>query len=475
VDPASGQSLTAYNPATEEPIGSVPLATEPDALLAIAAAREAFDHGPWPSLPPADRADVMRQMSASMRRRRQEIFDADLAETGRAYASVPSFADVPVDRWDDLIDRVVPAFDFVEPMYPSVSLGKLGQGAVHREAYGVVTAITAFNAPWMLALTKAGPALAAGCPVILKPSPFTPVTAFLLAEMADEAGLPAGVLNVLSGDVAVSQLLTSHPDVNMVSFTGSTEVGRKILAQASGSLKKVVVELGGKSANIICEDANLDLVAPHVLQNFTGNCGQGCGMLSRTVVHESIHDALVDRVLDLLATVRIGDPADPSVSLGPMISAAQRERVEALIEQGVSEGAKIVWGGKRPPGLDRGHFLEPTLMINVISSMSIAQQEFFGPVGVVIPFRTDDEAVAIANDSEYGLAGGVWSGDPVRAYSIARRIRTGSVAINGGGGRMNPYGPFGGYKHSGLGREWGRWGLEEYLQHKSISWPVSAG
>jgi acyl-CoA reductase-like NAD-dependent aldehyde dehydrogenase len=261
----------------------------------------------------------------------------------------------------------------------------------------------------------------------------------------------------------------------MVSFTGSTAVGRKILVQASESLKKVVLELGGKSANIICEDANLDRVAAHVVQNVTGNCGQGCGMLTRTVVHESIHDALVDRVLDLLAKVRIGNPADPSVNLGPMISASQRERVEALVEQGVSEGAKVAWGGKRPAGLGRGHFLEPTLLINVTSSMSVAQQEFFGPVGVVIPFCSDEEAVAIANDSEYGLAGGVWSGDPVRAYTIARRIRTGSVAINGGGGRMSPHGPFGGYKHSGLGREWGRWGLDEYLQHKSISWPVSAG
>jgi aldehyde dehydrogenase (NAD+) len=475
VTPSSDEVTKPANPATEEILGVVPQGNADDAERAIAAARTAFDNGPWPLLPPRERVTVLRRMSAVMRRRRQEFFDVDLAETGRAAGSVPVFVDVPFDRWDDLIDRVVPAFEFVEPMPPFVSGGKVGQGAVHREPFGVASVITPFNAPLMLALAKIGPALAAGCTVILKPSPYTPISAFLLAEVAAEAGLPPGVLNVLPGDLDVSRLLTAHPGVDMVSFTGSDAVGRQILAQAAGTLKKVVLELGGKSGNIICEDANLAKVAPHVLQNFTGNAGQGCGMLTRTIVHASVYHELVDRLLVLLPSVKVGNPADSNVTMGPLISAAQRERVEALIGTGVAEGAEIAYGGKRPAHLDKGFYLEPTLMVNVQNSMQIAQREFFGPVGVVIPFNTDEEAIRIANDSEYGLAGSVWSADPARAYRIAQRIRTGSVAINGGGGRLNPHGPFGGYKSSGLGREWGRWGLEEFLQHKSISWPVGSG
>jgi acyl-CoA reductase-like NAD-dependent aldehyde dehydrogenase len=475
VPPSSDEVVKPVNPATEEVLGIVPQGHAADAEKAIAAARSAFDEGQWPRLAVRERTDVLRRMSAVMRRRRQEFFDVDLAETGRAAGSVPVFVDVPFDRWDDLIDRVVPAFEFVEPMPPFITGGKVGQGAVHREPFGVVSVITPFNAPLMLALAKLGPALAAGCTVVLKPSPYTPISAFLLAEVADEAGLPPGVLNVLPGNLDVGQQLTTHRDVDMVSFTGSDTVGRQILAQASGTLKKVVLELGGKSGNIICEDADLAKVAPHVLQNFTGNAGQGCGMLTRTIVHESVHDALVDRLLGLLPSVRVGNPADNGVTMGPLISSAQLERVEELIAAGLDEGARIAYGGKRPGHLSKGFYLEPTLMVDVRSSMQVAQREFFGPVGVVIPFRSDEEAVRIANDSDYGLAGSVWSADAARAYQIAQRIRTGSVAVNGGGGRLNPHGPFGGYKASGLGREWGRWGLEEFLQHKTISWPVAGG
>ena len=475
VKPSSAEVVKPVNPATEEILGAVPQGHAPDAERAIAAARSAFDDGPWPRLPVRDRLEVMRRMSAVMRRRRQEFFDIDLAETGRAAGSVPVFVDVPFDHWDDLINRVVPAFEFVEPMSPFISGDRVGQGAVHREPWGVVSVITPFNAPLMLALAKIGPALAAGCTAVLKPSPYTPISAFLHAEVAAEAGLPAGVLNVLPGDPDVGRLLTSHPGVDMVSFTGSDTVGRQILVQAAGTLKKVVLELGGKSGNIICEDADLARVAPHVLQNFTGNAGQGCGMLTRTIVHKSVHDELVGRLLALLPSVKVGNPAESGVTMGPLISAVQLERVEALIGVGLAEGAEVAYGGRRPEHLDKGFYLEPTLMVNVRNSMQVAQREFFGPVGVVIPFSTDEEAVSIANDSDYGLAGSVWSADAVRAYRIAQRIRTGSVAVNGGGGRLNPHGPFGGYKSSGLGREWGRWGLEEFLQHKTISWPVGGG
>jgi aldehyde dehydrogenase (NAD+) len=473
--PASGGHTEVHNPATEEAVGRVPAVGVPDAESAVRAAREAFDHGPWPRLSFAERAAVLARMGRLMRERRDEVAGLERSNVGRTHAATPAFVDVPIDRWLDLVERVVPAFPFTEPMLPNIVGATVGQGTVHREPFGVVSAVSPFNAPWMLSLFKIGPALAAGCTATLMPSPLTPLSAFVLAEIAHEAGLPAGVLNVLTGSPEVGQVLTTHPSVDMVSFTGSDATGRRILAQAAPTMKKVVLELGGKSANIILDDADLDRAAADVLRNFTANAGQGCGMLTRTLVHASLHDALVERVTGLLAGVRVGDPADPATTVGPLISAAQRERVEKMIARGVEEGARIAAGGGRPAHLAKGHYLQPTLMTGVRNEMSIAQDEFFGPVMVVIPFTDDDQAVEIANDSRYGLSGGVWSGDVARAYAVAQRIRTGSVAVNGGGGRVTPHGPFGGYKGSGLGREWGRWGLEEYLQHKTITWPVAAG
>ncbi|MFC5745311.1 aldehyde dehydrogenase family protein [Actinomadura rugatobispora] len=463
-------------PATERVIGRVPVATAKDAEDAVLAARVAFEEGPWPRLTYRERAEVLLKMSGIMVKRRDELAGIDSVEVGRTRAATTSFVDVPIERWIDLMERVVPGFEFVEPMLPNIVGSLVGQGVVHREPFGVVSAISPFNAPWMLSLFKLGPAMVAGCTTVLMPSPLAPLSAFVLAEIADEAGLPAGVLNLVTGSPEVGEVITTHEAVDLVSFTGSDATGRRIMAQAAPTLKKVVLELGGKSANIVLEDADLDRVATDVLRNFTANCGQGCGMLTRTLVHRSLHDELVERVTALASGVKIGDPAtDPTVTVGPIISAGQRERVESMIARGVEEGARIAVGGKRPEGLDTGYFLEPTVMVDVENSMSVAQDEFFGPVMVVIPFDDDEEAIKIANDSRYGLAGGVWSRDVSRAYSVAQRIRTGSVAVNGGGGRVTPHGPFGGYKHSGLGREWGRWGLEEYLQHKTITWPVAAG
>ncbi|WP_242422627.1 aldehyde dehydrogenase family protein, partial [Frankia torreyi] len=335
--------------------------------------------------------------------------------------------------------------------------------------------ITPYNAPFFLAAFKLAPALAAGCTTVLMPSPYTPLSAFLVAEIAEEAGLPPGVLNVVTGTPAAGELLTSHPAVDIVSFTGSDTVGRRIVKQAADTLKKVVLELGGKSANIVCEDADLTKVIPDVVMNFTVNCGQGCSMLTRTLVHESIHDDLVAGLKEAMDHVRIGDPADPTVTMGPLISAAQRDKVETLIRAGLDEGAQLAYGGGRPAHLTKGFFVEPTVFVGVENSMTIAQREFFGPVTVVIPFRDDDEAVRLANDSDFGLGGGVWSGDPARAYRIGGRIRAGMVSLNGGTGGLSPHGPFGGYKASGIGREWGKWGLSEFLQHKSLVWPMASG
>lgn len=458
------------NPANGKSIGSVPLATVRDAEDAVAAARKAFDEGPWPRMAVNERLEVMRNMSTIMRRRRDELFDLDTYEVGRAQATSGTFIDVPIDRWDDLIDRVVPAFDFSVPINPNFNGNVVGQGIVLREPIGVVTAISPYNAPWMLAMFKLGPALAAGCTLVTMPSPLTPMTSFVFAEIAEEAGVPEGVVNVLSGSPDVGAFVTADSRVDMVSFTGSDTVGSLILAQAAPSIKKVVLELGGKSANILCEDANLDRASIDILRNFTSNAGQGCGLMTRTIVHESIHDELVDRLIKLAANVKVGDPVDPTVTMGPLISAAQRDKVEAMVDAAVAEGARVVAGGKRPLGLDGGYFYEPTLLVDVKNSMAIAQDEVFGPVMTVIPFSTDEEAISIANDSRYGLAGGVYTENIARAYSIAQQMRTGGVAINGGSGRINPHGAFGGYKKSGLGREWGAWGFEEYLEHKMIHW-----
>jgi acyl-CoA reductase-like NAD-dependent aldehyde dehydrogenase len=356
-------------------------------------------------------------------------------------------------------------------MAPTIAPGVgVSAGQLRREPFGVCALIAAYNFPFFLSMMKLIPALAAGCTIVLKPAPTTPLESLLIGDFADAAGLPAGVLNIVTGDVEAGLELTTNPMVDLVSFTGSDAVGRMVYTQAAATMKKVVLELGGKSASIVRADADLDGAARAALGGMTTHAGQGCSLLTRTLVHESVHDELVERLRAGLAGVRVGDPADESTTMGPLISEAQRDKVEKLIRTGEEEGARIVSGGGRPAGLDRGYFVEPTLFTGVDNAMTIARTEVFGPVGVVIPFSTDDEAVRIANDSPYGLSGGVWSADTATAHEIATRIRTGGVTINGGGGGVNPRAAFGGYKQSGLGREWGEFGLDEYLQTKTISW-----
>jgi aldehyde dehydrogenase (NAD+) len=475
VDSEGDDVLQVINPATEEPIGAVSEATTGDVVRAINSARKAFDEGPWPRMTPRERSAVLIRMVDAAQSRRDELVELNIREAGSIRALAETLqVDIPLAHFRDTAERVLMGFPFEQAMLPTAGQG-LGQGVVLREPAGVAGLISAYNFPLFLNLFKIAPALAAGCTAVLKPAPTTPLEAFVLGEIAEEADLPSGVLNIVTGDIEAGQELTTNPLVDLISFTGSDTVGRTVARQASTTLKKVVLELGGKSANIICDDADLTKALPAVLQNMLTHAGQGCALLTRTLVHRSLHDELVETAKQALRYITIGDPADPSVSLGPLISAAQRDKVESLIAAGVDEGANIEFGGGRPVGLDRGFFVEPTLMTGVDNAMAVAQKEFFGPVGVIIPFDDDDDAVRLANESDFGLAGGVWARDPVRAYGIAKRIRAGNISVNGGGAGLSPHGPFGGYKQSGLGREWGSYGLEEFLESKTVTWPIAQG
>lgn len=458
------------NPATETIIARVTEATGDDVDAAVRAARRSHDEGSWSELTPKQRQAVLIRFAEIMEERKAELVDIDVAECG----SVRWFAEAgQVGGAIAHLRSTIEAMDrFNWETSSAIHQGNgLGQGLVVRESYGVAALVSAYNFPLWLNMTKLAPALAAGCSVVLKPASTTPLEGLILAEIGEQAGIPRGVINVITGGRVPTQALTTHPEVDMVSFTGSDTVGADIYQQAAASVKKVILELGGKSPNIIFEDADIDAAAAQVVAHTTIQAGQGCSLLTRTLVHRSRHDELVAKVAAGLAGIRVGDPAAGDSQMGPLISAAQRQKVEELIASGIEAGATVVTGGKRPEGLDRGYYIEPTLFADVDNRMRIAREEFFGPVNVIIAFDTEEEAIEIANDSIYGLSGAVNSADTLRAYRVARKLRTGAVIINGGGGAFPDISmPFGGYKASGIGREYGEWGIEEYLQTKSIGW-----
>ncbi|RSZ63958.1 aldehyde dehydrogenase family protein [Corynebacterium hylobatis] len=470
ISPTGRELIEVDNPATEEIIARVVEATESDVDAAVSAARASHDDGRWSALSPKERQKVLIRFAEIMDERKAELVEIDIAECG----SVGWFADVgQVGGAIAHLRSTIEAMDRFEWEKSSpIHFGNgIGQGQVVRESYGVAALVSAYNFPLWLNMTKLAPALAAGCSVVLKPASTTPLEGLILAEIGEQAGIPQGVINVITGGRIPTQALTTHPGVDLVSFTGSDAVGAQIYQQAAASIKKVVLELGGKSPNIVFEDADLDAVATQVVTHTIIQAGQGCSLLMRTLVHRSRHDELVEKVAAGLAAIKVGDPTAADTQMGPLISEAQRQKVEELIASGVEAGATLVTGGRRPEGLGKGYYIEPTLFANVDNSSRIAQEEFFGPVNVIIPFDTDDEAVELANDSIYGLSGAVNTPDTIRAYNIARRLRTGAVVINGGGGAFPDISmPFGGYKASGIGREYGEWGIEEYLQTKSIGW-----
>tara|TARA_R110000751_G_C13775758_1_gene480586 strand:+ start:81 stop:1571 length:1491 start_codon:yes stop_codon:yes gene_type:complete len=475
---ASEGTEAILNPATEEVIGHAPVGGLADAELAVAAARRAFDKGPWPWLGVTERADYMRRMHASLVARREQIAALIVAEVGCSQMVTQAMqVDMPLGHVLQAIDRSllaearqIPVEAVPNQMNPAGPM-ILGSGSIEREPVGVVSGITGYNFPFLLNLAKVFPALLAGNTLILKPSPYTPYSALLFGEIAEEIGLPAGVLNVVTGDAEVGRLLSSDAQVDMVSFTGSETVGINIMTQAAATLKRVHLELGGKSALIVRADADVQAAALGAVAGLIVNAGQGCALLTRFVVHNSIRKQFVQCAQTVASQFKVGDPADSSVMMGPLIRESQRAKVETLIASGLEQGAKLVCGGGRPAGINKGYFVDITLFDEVTNDMTIAQEEIFGPVGVVIGFDTDDEAVAIANDSRFGLNGGVMTADAAVAYTMAKRIRAGSVYLNGGGGTM-PYAPIGGFKRSGIGREFGPDWLNEFTEEKSIIYPV---
>jgi acyl-CoA reductase-like NAD-dependent aldehyde dehydrogenase len=457
VEPAGSGTIEVVDSTTEQVIGRIPEGTPEDVDRAVQAARTGFEA--WREVPVEQRVEACTAISAALAARADEIAALISAEVGMPLALART------------IQAGLPAMDFgsmaqVASEFPWEE--QIGNSLVVREPVGVVGCITPWNYPLHQICAKVGPALTAGCSVIVKPSEVTPLTSFVLAEIVDSLDLPAGVFNLVTGyGPVVGEAIAAHDRVDMVSFTGSTRAGRRVAEVAADTVKGVALELGGKSANVILDDADLQQAVGYGVANCYLNSGQTCSAHTRMLVpREKLAEA--EAVAQAAAEkAKPGDPFEDGTRLGPLVSEAQRERVRGYIEKGEEEGAKLVTGGVEPPeGLQSGYFVRPTVFSEVKPDMTIAQEEIFGPVLSIIPYDSEDEAAEIANSTIYGLDGGVWSADPERAKAFARRMRTGQVQINGA--TFNPLAPFGGFKQSGRGREYGRFGLEEFLEVKSI-------
>ena len=474
VEAASEATFPTVNPTTEEVLGVAADAGPDDAAVAVAAARRAFDATDW-SRDHAFRARCLRQLHEALTGHLEEMRAITVAEAGAPIMLTrggPQLeAPVEMVRWHaELLD----SYSWTEDLGVAESVYGSHRRWIEREAAGVVGAITPYNFPTQINLAKLAPVLAAGCTVVLKGAPDTPWSALALGRLiAGHTDIPAGVVNVLSSSgTAVGEALTTHADVDMISFTGSTAVGRRVMAAAAATVKKVFLELGGKSAYVVLDDADVATVGLMAAAMVCTHAGQGCAITTRLVVPAAMHDTVVDAVGAALDGMPYGDPTDESHLMGPLISGRQRAKVESLVATARSEGATVVRGGRRPEHLSRGFYYEPTVLVGVGEDDTIAQQEVFGPVLSVIAYNgSDDEAVRIANNSEFGLSGAVAGADSERARSVARRIRTGTVSVNGGV-YYGPDAPFGGYKQSGIGREMGVAGFEEFLEIKTLAEPA---
>jgi acyl-CoA reductase-like NAD-dependent aldehyde dehydrogenase len=458
--PSGPDRIVVVNPTTEEPFGWVPSASVDDASRASMAAAAALPG--WSATPMRERGDALERIATGIEARVDEIASVVSQEVGTPIArSLEWQAKQPV--------TVTRLYAQLARTY-SVDRG-LENSLVVREPVGVVACITPWNFPLHQIMLKVAPALAAGCTVVLKPSGLAPLTAFILAEVIDKAGLPPGIFNLVSGSGAtVGESLVSSPNIDMVSLTGSTSAGKRVAALASQSMKRFTLELGGKSASLVLEDAELGSAVANTVHNCYANAGQTCAAWTRLLVPRPLLRQAEKIAAETAEAYVLGDPVDPSTTMGPLVSAQQRDVVRGYIARGVDEGGRLVTGGAEPPsGLERGYFVRPTVFSDLDPENVIAREEVFGPVLAIQPYDDVDESVRLANASIYGLSGAVWSADPNRALSVARQMQTGQVFVNGAD--FNYLAPFGGYKQSGIGREFGEYGLEEYLELKAIQLP----
>lgn len=460
------RTFPSLNPATGEVFAWAPDATAAQAQASVAAARRAFDTTSWPT-DAEFRARCLNQFYEALTEHKEELRELTIAEVGAPrMLTHANQLDIPLEIVRYYAD-LLPGYPLREDLSDTEVRGQTHRRWVEKEAAGVVAAIIPYNYPNQIGLAKLAPALAAGCTVVLKGAPDTPLITLALGELiASHTDIPPGVVNVLSSsEAAVGEVLTTHPDVDLVTFTGSTATGRRIMAAASSTVKRVFLELGGKSAMVVLDDADFGTVAMMAAFMICSHAGQGCAITTRLVVPREHHDAIVEQVAAMMGHVRYGDPSDSQTYMGPLISERQRDKVDGMVQRAVAAGATLVTGGKK---VDPGFFYTPTLLSGVDQDSEIAQDEVFGPVLAVIPHDGDDDAVRIANNSIFGLSGGVFSGDEERAIAVARRIRSGTFSINGG----NYFGldaPFGGYKQSGIGREMGVAGLEEFMERKTFA------
>ncbi len=466
VAPAGSATIDVISPHTEEVVGRVPEGTEADMDRAVAAARDAFDNGPWPQLDPAERAAAVGRLADLYASRLTDFAEliteemgspitfSQLAQAPQPQLMLSYFAELgKTFSWED--ERP----------------GLFGPVTVRREPVGVVAAIVPWNVPQFTIMTKLPAALVAGCTVVVKPAPETPLDAYLLAELIEEAGLPPGVVSIVPAGREVGEHLVSHPGVDKVAFTGSTAAGRRIGAICGQQLKRFSLELGGKSAAIVLEDADLAATMGWLEMAALMNNGQACVAQTRILAPRSRYDETVDALAGMVSGLKVGDPADPATQVGPLVAKRQQDRVEGYISAGQDEGAKVVTGGSRASGSERGWYVAPTVFADVDPGMRIAREEIFGPVLAVIPYEDEEDAIRIANDSDYGLAGTVWTADTDHGMQVARRVRTGTYGVNMY--MIETCAPFGGYKASGIGRELGPEGLMSYLEYKSIARPAT--
>ncbi|OBJ84434.1 aldehyde dehydrogenase [Mycobacterium gordonae] len=459
--PSSAERLSVISPHTEEPIAHVPAGTPDDVDAAVTAARRAFDEGPWPRLRPQERMDKVGELAAIYGRHIEEMADLITAQMGspRSFSRLGQAAGAA-----SMIHLALAAardFPWVERRQ-----GVLGEAHLRRAPVGVVGAIVPWNVPQCLIMPKLIPALIAGCSVIIKPAPETPLDALWLAEMIEQLELPDGVVSVVTGGPDVGEALVRHPGVDKVAFTGSSATGRRIAVLCGEQLKRVSLELGGKSAAIVLDDADIGKTVAGLKTAGLMNNGQACVAQTRILVSRDRHDELVDALADMMSSLTVGDPTDEKTDIGPLVAQRQQRRVQDYIRSGQQQGARLVTGGANAPA-PRGWYVRPTLFTDATNDMRIAREEIFGPVLTVLTYTDEDEAVRIANDSDYGLAGSVWTADTAHGLDIAARVRTGTYGINMY--MLDISTPFGGFKHSGIGREFGPEGLDEYVELQSVA------